>query len=78
MLKAIVCDILAAELSELQSLQVLNVACNQLLSLPATISKMTNLTTLNVTNNKISQFPDGIIKPLIVCFPMYIFALGFL
>ena len=48
-----------AEISELQSLETLNVASNRLITLPASVGKMTRLRHLYVTHNKISHLPDG-------------------
>ena len=50
---------LHVELMELVSLESLNVACNQLTTLPPAIGKLAKLRCLNVTQNRITHLPDG-------------------
>ena len=55
---------LFAELSELCSLEILNVACNQLIALPASIGRMAKLRSVDFTLNKVSHIPDGMLAML--------------
>ena len=49
----------SVELNQLTALESLNVASNELTSLPPSIGKMANLKCLNITSNKITVLPDG-------------------
>ena len=49
-------------ITELQSLEKLSLAENQVQELPASIGQLTALTTLNLTKNKIKQLPESIVN----------------